>query len=414
MRVLVLSGNFPNPLRPYAGIFVLEQISALRSLGINAVPIAPTPWPPLFLKFMPRVRKYSVIPLHSDDRQFAVERPRVLVLPIGWPFFRSGLVYYLCCRRLIACCVRRQRFDLIHAHTIVPDGFAAVLLGREFNLPVVCTVHGSDVNEYPQRSAAARWSTQWALTRVHRLIAVSEQLKSNIFRLAGERQIEVIRNGADAEVFRPWGKTEARHALRIPLEEKTIVFVGRLTELKAIPVLLAALRGMQGVPYRLYLVGDGELRNQLTRMAAELGVAGRCVFIGARPHEEIPQWLSAADCFVLCSKMEGLPTVIPEAMMCGVPIVASHVGGIPEVIQDCETGLLVPPGDPVSLGRAIHRILTDDALQAGLRRHAAEKARVEFTWKANAEKTAAVYQDAVTTYRTGPARKHGWVGLCGA
>lgn len=414
MRILVLSHCFPTALEPYGGIFVLEQICALRRLGIEVVPIAPTPWPPPFLKFLPRVNKYSAILRHDTVLHFAVEHPHVLVLPHAWPFACSGLFSYLACRRLIARCIRQQRIDLIHAHTILPDGFAAILLGREFNLPVVCTVHGSDVNEYPQRSASTRHAIRWALRRVHRLTAVSRQLKSDVLQLAGERQVEVVPNGADADLFTASDKPTARRSLGLRQQDKVIVFVGRLTEVKAIPNLLAALQQIQHLPLHLYLVGDGELKAQLAGQAAELGVAGRCTFVGNRPHNEIPQWFSAADCFVLCSRMEGLPTVIPEAMMCGIPIVATRVGGIPDIIEDGETGLLVPPGDTAGLARAIVRVLTDEDLQGHLGRRAAEHAHLEFSWKANAEKTAAVYQDAISAFRTGTAGvlklDHAWNG----
>lgn len=392
--MLVLSRNFPNSLNPSAGTFVLEQMCALRSLGVEIIPIAPTPWPPPPLKFLPRVAKFCLIPRRCSDRGFAVEHPRVLVLPKEWPFSCSGVSYYLSCRRLVAKLAREKRVDLIHAHTIMPDGFAAILLGREFNLPVVCTVHGSDVNIYPDRSVATRWATKWALARVGRLIAVSEHLQRNIFRLVGHRQVEVVRNGADAEVFGRVPKDEARTRLGLPLGQKIVVFVGRLVEIKQIPVLLKAMQHVSRSNLHLYLVGDGELKLHLMDMAKQLGIAARCSFVGNRPHEEIPLWLSAADCSVLCSRMEGLPTVLPEAMMCQVPIVATPVGGIPELIKHGETGLLVQVGDALALGQAVDLLLTDRALAARLVRRAAAMALANFTWKINAEKTVAVYRDA--------------------
>jgi glycosyltransferase involved in cell wall biosynthesis len=397
--VLVLSHNFPSVLNPSAGTFVLEQACALQSLGIDIIPVMPTPWPPPFLSFIPHVSKYRLIPGRTHHRQFSVEHPRILVLPRNWLFSCSGFFYYLCSRGAVAKLVREQRIDLIHAHCIMPDGFAAIRLGRELNLPVVCTVHGSDVNIYPGRSLATRWATKWALARVGCLIAVSEHLKTNIFRLVGHRQVEVVRNGADSDVFNPVSKDQARTKLGLPLQQEILVFVGRLVEVKQIPVLLEAMRRLSRSNLHLYLVGDGELKSRLLATAQQLGVVERCSFVGSRSHDEIPLWLSAADCFVLCSSMEGLPTVLPEAMMCGVPIVATAVGGIPEVIKHRETGLLVPTGDAVALAEAIKLLLTDKALAADVASRANTLARVEFTWKANAEKTAEVYRDALRLAR---------------
>jgi teichuronic acid biosynthesis glycosyltransferase TuaC len=394
LRVLVLARNFPNELNPIAGTFVLEQICALRRLGVQIFPVAPTPWAPPLLTFLPRVRKYTVITARSECRGFLVHRPRLLVLPREWPFSLSGLSYYLGCRRQVAKLVKENQIDLIHAHTIMPDGFAAVLLGREFNLPVVCTAHGSDINIYPHRSAATRWATKWALQRVDRLIAVSEHLQSNIFRLAGIPSVQVVRNGADSELFGTMTKLEARTRLGLPVQETMVLFVGRLVEIKEIPVLLQAMAQL-GSPARLYLVGEGEMKQQLIERAKELGIADRCSFVGNRTHEEIAIWLSAANCFVLCSRMEGLPTVLPEAMMCQTPVIATSVGGIPEVIKDRETGLLVPHGDSMALARAMRLILTDPLLAASLGKRASEVARRELTWKANAQKTLSVYYDTL-------------------
>jgi glycosyltransferase involved in cell wall biosynthesis len=295
--------------------------------------------------------------------------------------------------------VREGRIDLIHAHTITPDGFASVMFGHKFDLPVVCTVHGSDVNIYPARSLATRWATKWALARVGRLIAVSAHLKANIFRLVGDRQVEVVPNGADSGVFSSVSKDQARTKLGLPLQQEILLFVGRLVEIKQIPVLLQAVRQLSRSNMHLYLVGDGELRGELMATAQQLGVAERCSFVGSRSHEEIPLWLSAADCFVLCSRMEGSPTVLPEAMMCGVPIVATAVGGIPEIITHRETGLLVSTGDSAALAEAVNLLLTDKMLAAEVSRRAAALALARFTWKANAEKTAAVYRGALDDWR---------------
>jgi glycosyltransferase involved in cell wall biosynthesis len=110
-----------------------------------------------------------------------------------------------------------------------------------------------------------------------------------------------------------------------------VLYVGRLTEVKRIPILLQSMR-LLSQPDHLYLVGDGELKAKLIAMVEQLGMAAQCSFVGARPHAEIPLWFSAADCLVLCSRMEGLPTVLPEAMMSQVSITR-------------RTGLLVPTID---------------------------------------------------------------------
>lgn len=395
MRVLVLSRNFPNRLWPYSGIFVLDQIKALRGLGVDAVPVAPVAWAPRPLRFLPRVRKYEVIPRRDLQRGVPVEHPRILVTPKEWPLCLSGYFYYRGCRALVARRMREEGFDLIHVHRVIPDGVAAVLLGRDLGIPVVCTAHGSDVNDYPERSATARRATGWALRHFHKMIAVSECLRQRIIELGGERHVQVVYNGADSALFYPRDRVETRKQLGIPAGRLVLLFVGRLTGVKALPVLLAAIRMMRARPFHLYLVGGGEMRQSLEELVLQLEIKDRCTFVGDQPHEKIPDWLCAADCLVLSSTSEGFPTVIPEAMMCQTPIVATRVGGITEVVRDGDTGLLVPAGDAFSLAHALERMLHDEHLRARIGQRIRTIAEEKFTWIANAKQTFAVYEDAL-------------------
>src|SRR5262249_7830345 len=145
--------------------------------------VSPQPWSPRFLHFLPRVRKYSSIPKAAVVDGFSVTYPRYLSLPAGRLFSLYGFFLYLQCRKVLRQLVEKEKIDLIHAHTALPDGFAAVLLGKEFKLPVVCTAHGSDIKFAPYRSWAARKAAVWTLQRVQRVIAVSVDLRKAILGL---------------------------------------------------------------------------------------------------------------------------------------------------------------------------------------------------------------------------------------
>jgi glycosyltransferase involved in cell wall biosynthesis len=291
--------------------------------------------------------------------------------------------------------VQEGGIDLIHAHTIMPDGFAALLLGDEFNIPVVCTVHGSDISIYPHESRATLLVTKWALRRIKHLIAVSEDLGKKVNLLIGSREVKVIRNGADEELFHANAKSAARTLLGLPNKAKIVLFIGNLLRVKGPEYLLQAVSQLSSSDFLLYIVGDGMLRDNLRAQAEQLGISARCVFVGTRPHEEIASWLSAADCLVLSSISEGFPTIIAEAMMCRVPVVATAVGGIPEVVKHGSTGLLVQPRDPVSLGEAICLALQKDTNIQIMVNRAEKGARAELTWEANARKTVEVYREAL-------------------
>jgi teichuronic acid biosynthesis glycosyltransferase TuaC len=136
-----------------------------------------------------------------------VEYVSVPQLPGGWLFSLYGCIYYLCCRRIVRRLLQSNSVDLIHAHAILPDGFAAVLLGREFGLPTVCTLHGSDIRLYPLRSRAIGRATRWALKQLDQLVAVSYDLKQKAQRMGMRDDIRVARSGADPEAFRRMERT---------------------------------------------------------------------------------------------------------------------------------------------------------------------------------------------------------------
>ncbi len=394
MRALVLSQMFPSPCDPTAGIFVLEQIKALRRAGVETVVIAPTPWIPAPMRFLKRAQKYLAVPRRHVVDGIEVEYPPTLELPGGRFFWLYGFFQYLRCRSLVRAIMRQHPIDLIHAHTIMPEGFAAVLLGREFHLPVVCTVHGGDISDYPFRSRPTLWATRWALRSVGHVIAVSDKLRNETRQLF-DRDVHLARNGADANSFAATAKPEARTRLRLPLDKKIVIFIGYLVAEKGLEHLLRAFARLDQPDTLLYLVGDGYLRDALIAKSRELGIGDRVVFAGKKPHHEIPLWLSAADCLVLSSVSEGLPTILAEAMICGTPVIATAVGGIPEIIRDGETGLLVSSRDAEALSGAIGKILSDPAGAERMSDSARAFARTHLTWEANAEATIKVYREAI-------------------
>lgn len=396
MNVLVFSHLFPTPGRTTRAPFVVEQMLALRRLGVQQAVVAPVPWAPPLLCRTRRFQKHDGVPRTASVEGIAVTYPRSLVLPRAALFSAYGWSYYLGCRRAVERMVHQHGIDLIHAHTIMPDGFAAALLGRDFGLPVVCTAHGSDLKVYPARSPAAAWATSWALRRVDQLITVSEDLAQIAQALAGPLPIHVIHNGADESLFAPRPKNTARAKLGLPLDQQVVLFAGNLVEIKGVEYLLEAVAKLRRETMLVCMLGDGELRTKLASLSARLGISQQCHFAGARPHDELGFWFSAADCFVLPSLSEGFPTVLAEATMSGVPVVATAVGGVPEVIENGRTGLLVPPGNSSALAEAIRAILDNVVPVRDMVERAQIRARNELTWAANARKTLAVYQELLT------------------
>lgn len=385
---------------------MLDQVRALRRQGVDFHVIAPVPWIPPFQRAAQKWPQYARIPARDVVEGFPVSYLRFPMLPKGWLFWLMGLLYYVWCRRAVGAYIRRYNISLIHAHTIMPMGFTAILLGREFNVPVACTVHGSDVNVQPFTNWRNGWAARWALKRVSHLFAVSEDLKRKIVKLAGERRVDVARNGADVELFHPIPQADAREQLGLPPDRKIVLFVGNLLPVKNPGLLLEAFARLSTPDPLLYVLGDGWLKRELQAKAAALGIQESCRFIGRRPHGEIGVWLAAADCLAMTSNMEGLPTILPEAMLCRTPIVATKVGGIPEVLANEETGLLVSPGNANEVAEAMERILRDCDLRSRLTENAALLANQKLTWDANASQVLHAYQELLCT--AVPASEAAW------
>jgi glycosyltransferase involved in cell wall biosynthesis len=210
------------------------------------------------------------------------------------------------------------------------------------------------------RMRGPRRRLEWALPRAARVIAVSKPLaeQARALGVAPDR-IDVIRNGIDRTTFRPRDRAQARASLGLDGDGAMVLYVGHVTREKGAHDLVRAVA--QGGPRlraaHLVVVGDGAGFEEVRELAAELGI--RASFMGARPHDEVATWLGACDVLALPSWNEGMPNVVLEALASGRPVVASRVGGIPDVIDSDSSGRLVPPRDPVALAGALESVLAE-------------------------------------------------------
>jgi glycosyltransferase involved in cell wall biosynthesis len=253
--------------------------------------------------------------------------------------------------------------------------FAAVLgipAARRRGLPTVATLHTLDAPPPRSRLALHFRLMAWALRRARRVIAVSEITRRHYLeraRLRPERVVTIY-NGIDPTAFQagPGVREEARAEWAIPPDAPVLATVAVQREPKGIQHMLAALPAVAAAfpAVRYLLVGDGPHRPALEQQARDLGLADRVVFAGAR--EDVPRLLAAADIFVLPSLTEALPTVVAEAMAAGLPIIATTVGGIPEMVRHGEAALLVPPADPDALAAAALRLLANPRQAAAMGR----------------------------------------------
>jgi glycosyltransferase involved in cell wall biosynthesis len=392
MNVLVFTALFPNNVQPNHGIFVAERIARVARLpGVSVKVVAPVPWYPPMLPGS-RARFRAVWESESRDG-LEVHHPRYAMIPKVGMALQGPMML-----RSVLSAVRalhaRVRFDLIDAHYLYPDGFAAVGLGRAIGLPVVVSARGSDVNRFAG-FPRIRPMLQSTLARASAVIAVSDALRDRMIELGTPPQkIAVIPNGVDLTTFALRDRREARERLGLP-DRETILYVGNLVPGKGVEALIdsvAELRGASAGPSRdarLAIVGGGPLRDALEERVVARGIGGAVRFAGEMPHDALADWYSAANVLCLASEREGWPNVLLESLSCGTPIVATRVGGIPEIVSSDRVGILAD-GAPAAIARALCEALDREWDRAALRAHAEP-----FTWERAAASVGRVFERAL-------------------
>ncbi|MBL4637695.1 MAG: glycosyltransferase [Kofleriaceae bacterium] len=301
--------------------------------------LATVPWYP-GQRLLGRFATHKVagdVPKQEVIDGLTVYHPRTLHLPkigssIATPLFAASLA------PLVA--RYRSKIDIVLAAWAHPDGCAAVLLAKMLGVPVVVKVHGTDINSVAQQPGPKR-VMRALLPKADGLVAVSSALGKKLENLGVEsKRIHLIMNGVDDKVFHVRDRKQAREELGLPLDAKIALYIGNIIEAKGIVDLHRAFQSITDAnpDMHLYCVGDGNQRAELSANAPS-----RMTFVGSQPFEKIPQWLAACDLLVLPSWNEGTPNVVLEALACGRRVLASDVGGIPDLLRDPKLGAMVAP-----------------------------------------------------------------------
>ena len=303
--------------------------------------VSPVPYFPSWLKTK-RWRAASILPAHESIGGLTVYHPRYPLLPkISMP--AHALSMFLGSLARCKALHKQSQFDCIDAHFVYPDGLAAVLLGKILGIPVVVSARGTDINLFTS-FRLIRPMIRWTLRESAAAIAVSAALKEKMIEVCGApEEIHVVPNGVDAAHFQQISKKGARGQLNLPENGPLLLSVGSLISLKGHELLIRAIEVVrrQHAGLRLYILGEGTLRIELEALVKQLGLRDCVKLPGKRPYEELPAWFSAADVSCLASAREGWPNVVTESLACGTPVVATRVGGIPEILHSPELGVIV-------------------------------------------------------------------------
>lgn len=384
VRVCTLATSFPRWRGDHAGLFIFELVRHLAFVGAQVTVVAPrgrlpngdtTPqretWDGVRVERFPYCFPRGEVLAYGSGIPANLRRQPVRSLALA-PGFLLGFARAI--RRVGRDC------DLLHANWAVSGLVArAALRGK----PLVLTVRGSDVNRFPEAGFMGRLVTR-AMRQADRVVAVSQPLAECVVeRGVAPDSVCAIRNG----VALP--KDLRRHSG----PGLHVLWVGRLTEEKDVPTLVEAFRRVHQVDPRakLSLVGDGDQRPVVERLVAEARLVEHVHLLGAQPSHCVSDHYARADLCVLSSVSEGLPNVVLEAMAHGLPVVATAVGGVPDVVEHEATGLLVAPGDPQALADAMLRLVRDAGLRGRLGR-AARRGVEPMSWQHAAERYLEVFE----------------------
>lgn len=294
---------------------------------------------------------------------------------------------------------KKCHFDLIHAH-VFGGALAGVVAGKTLHLPVVTTVHGLYLKIWKKIAEKGNFFSKrgemFIIKLPHdKIIAVSQMTARQIRGLGvSSKKIEVISNGVNLEKFNPEVRSVKR---RLGIKEDHIVaFFGRLWKVKGVEYLVKAIPSVvDEIPnVKFLMVGEGPQKESLMKLAEDLGISEHVMFHAPIDYSEMPAYIKASDCVVLPSLMEGLPVTALEAMACGVPVVATKVGGTPEVVKDGKNGFLLEPGRPEPIAKKVIQLLRDEKLRKRMG-EAGRKFVRKFDWDVIAGRTFEVYREAI-------------------
>ncbi len=350
MRILFFSNLHPTPWHPGRGVFNAALVHGLRAAGHEVRMVVPVDW-----------RDQQGSPLAAI--------PDTTFLP--WfhpPLIRRDLWHrwmWLSLGRALRQEAAAFAPDIVLGGWVHPDGAAAVRLARQIGRPAAVLAGGSDLLLLAQSPRRRREITK-VLQQADAVLTHGRHLREAALALGApaDRTVAFYR-GVDRDRFTRGAGVEARLRLGLPLETRILLSVGNLVEVKGHDVLVEALAGnaLQSLDWNWVHLGDGPRRAELLHRAEALGIVDRIRFVGRVAHDALPDWYRAADLQVLPSRSEGVPNVLMEGLACGLPFIASAVGGVPEVAPS--PTWCVAPDDAVALAGAIATALADPSRFTG-------------------------------------------------
>jgi len=387
MKILTYTTLYPNSVQKRHGIFIENRLRHLvKEKNVEATVIAPVPWFPFKNPRFGSYSEFASVPSYEKRFGIDVYHPRFPVIPkIGMNISPSLLFHFTknFTKKIIE---KVNGVDLIDAHYFYPDGVAAARIGQLLNLPVVISARGTDINVIPNYPVPRKQILE-AAKAASGLIAVSKALKNKLIEIGVERdKIHTIRNGVNLNQFSIKSRDEIRK--KYDLNSFTLLSVGNLVELKGQHLVISALKHLSDI--RLIIVGQGEQEATLKEQVKMFDLKDRVLFFPNLSQDELALIYNAVDVTVLASSREGMPNVVLESLACGTPVIATNVGGVPEILDSEISGIILDSRSVDNLVEAIKKIKNISPQRLNVRAYAEQ-----FDWSEVVERQFGLYKSVI-------------------
>jgi teichuronic acid biosynthesis glycosyltransferase TuaC len=352
LKIAVVSRYFPSSGEPWQGRSAYQTIRAPNSEA-NVHVFYPNSAYPSFLR--PRTRLFKALDPNYSPAGVSVSYHDYPALPLLSRPFNGAMA-----ASALLPHVRAFRPDLIFSIFLYPDSYAALQIAKKLRVPLVAMGIGSDIHSIGDRLSAMY--TRKVLEQADFLVTVSEDLREKALIMGAKPETSrAVVNGCDLSIFHVRDRSEARRQLNLEPDVEIVLYIGRMDLRKGLRELVEASAKLHTTRPNLqvYMVGEGPDRPQITQAIESAGAASYIHPLPPCQPDDVAVWMAAANLVTLPSYMEGCPNVVLEALACGRPVVATRVGGIPEIMSDA-CGRLIPPRDADALAQALNAVLTTE------------------------------------------------------
>lgn len=393
MNVLIISHMYPSTFNNMSGIFVHKQVKELISMGCNVTVISPVPWSGFPINVISnRWKQYYNIPKKDIIDGVEVYYPRYIEFPKGYFFYESGKRMFKGIWDLVYELHKKNKFDLIHSHVALPDGYCGMFVKHKLSLPHVVTIHGQDFQYTINKGEIFKNRVFEVLEDSDKIIVVSNKLRKIVRDSNFIEKVQVINNGIDVEDC----IDKDGHENHIP-KDIDILSVSNLIKTKGIDLNIKAMHKLK-VMYpnlKYYIIGDGPEKENLIKMVETYDLEKNVFFTGKLPHKEVMKYMRNCKIFSLPSWQEGFGVVYVECMLQQKPVIAVKGEGIEDVINHMENGILVEPKNVEDIIKSIEFLIKNNKVAMDIGIKAKETVINNFTWKNSANSILKLYNDII-------------------